>query len=756
MPTTFNWIHLGQSATTIDPVEGNTLSEDAGLLVGSSYGTAGDPLYEHVTRATMIDNGGSFTALDTNNNTSNDQFVTDIGNGPETFTYDGVAVYQATLTYSDGTTASFTAIVAQDTQGHLFLAPPLSFNADVATLTARPIESITLDNMIANNGNLGADRQDIGIKDGIVQGTAGDDLIDASYIEPLENGSDRVDNDDAPDGGHADVIEAGAGNDTVLAGLGDDTVHGGTGDDLIDGGAGDDLLFGEDGNDTLFGSTGNDSLFGGAGNDVIHGDGPLGGRWEYEVYTRDFSSANGQAFTIETGTLAGSGSADAFDIRGLGQAATGQGDPNDFGVIYTSTLHAPDSGTYRFETTSDDGSTIRILDAEGNPLTFTNQNGTTESFMNNDYHQAATTRWGEVELDADTLYTIEVRFWENAGQEVLSAQVTPPGGTAEDLATSELVIGPEGDGGDDVIDGGEGADLIFGGAGNDTIFAGQDDTIFGGDGDDLFILTDPGEPGSGTIFIDGGADGTSDNDTLDLDGAADRTTLTQTPSTLDPDAYNGTVTLLDGTIVNFSNIENIICFTPGTLIATPAGPRAAETLRPGDLVLTRDDGAQPLGWAGRSTVPGMGKFAPIRLDPALTGARRALTVSPQHRMMIEDWRAELLFGEAEVFMPAIHMLDFHGADAAPVAQVTYIHLMFDRHQVIYAEGAATESFHASDQSLDALVPAARAEIFAAYPALRHDLAAHGPTARPCLKSYESHALLTRMHKARRTAHAMAA
>lgn len=756
MPTTFNWIHLGLSSTNIDPVEGSALSEDADLLVGASFGTAGDPLYEHVTRAQMIDNGGSSTALDTNNNASNDQFITDIGNGPETFTYDGVGVYGATLTYTDGTSANFTAIVAQDTQGHLFLAPPLSSNADVATLTARPIESITLNSMIADNGNLGTDRQDISFDDGIVQGTGGDDLIDTDYIEPVESGSDRVDNNDAPGGGNADVIEAGAGSDTVFAGQGEDTVFGGTGDDLIDGEAGDDLLYGEDGNDTLFGSTGNDSLFGGMDDDVLHGDGPATDRWEYEVYTRDFSSANGQAFTIEDGTLTGSGTADSFDIRSLGQAATGQSDPNDFGVIYTSQIFAPESGTYQFDTTSDDGSTIRILDAEGNPFSFTNQNGTTESFMDNDYHQAATTRSGEVELDADTVYTIEVRYWENAGQEVLSAEVTPPDGTAEDLATSGLVIGPEGVGGDDFIDGGEGDDLIFGGGGDDTILATEGDTIFGGDGDDLFILTDLGEAGSGTIFIDGGTEGTSDDDSLDLGGIADRTTLSQTPSTLDPDAYNGTVTLLDGTVVDFSNIENIICFTPGTMIATPTGPRAAETLRPGDLVLTRDDGAQPLGWTGCSTVPGMGKFAPIRLDPSLTGAHRALTVSPQHRMMFADWRAELLFGEAEVFVPATHILDFEGASTVPVPQVTYIHLMFDRHQVIYAEGAATESFHASDQSLDALVPAARAEIFLAYPALRRDLAVHGPTARPCLKSYESHALLSRLYKTKRRTHAKAA
>ncbi|MDU8928985.1 Hint domain-containing protein [Alisedimentitalea sp. MJ-SS2] len=305
-----------------------------------------------------------------------------------------------------------------------------------------------------------------------------------------------------------------------------------------------------------------------------------------------------------------------------------------------------------------------------------------------------------------------------------------------------------GEEGDDTLLGGIGADDLFGGLGNDSFFLAEGDDAYGGEGEDLFILTDLGEAGASTITIDGGTTGEPGGDTLDLNGLGDRTTLTFSPSVGDPDAFDGTITMLDGTVVTFTNIEHIICFTPGTMIATPDGERPVEDLRPGDMILTKDDGPQRLGWTGLSDVSGTGKHAPVTLAPKLTGARRPLTVSPQHRMLISDWRAELFFGDAEVFVPATHMLDFQGAETTPRERVTYIHLMFDRHQVIYAEGAETESFHLADQGLMALHPLVQEEMFTAYPNLRDNLAAHGPTARRCLKAHESATLLSRMFTAK--------
>ena len=740
MPTTFNWIYLGSSGLVLDPTEGNTIAEGANLFENTTFGSGAAPLYQQVTRATTIDNGGTGGALDMNNSLSNDQFITDIGSGSQTYTFDGVATYNASITYTDGTSASILAIVLQDTDGNLFLAPPFSANADAAALADKPIESLNLTSLVGSNfSGLNPDRQDIGIDDGIVQGTGGNDQIDASYTEPVANGSDRVDNDDAPGGGNADSIEAGAGNDTVLAGLGDDTVSGGTGADSILGGAGNDSLLGGGGNDTVAGGAGNDTALGGNGADTIYGDG-ASGRWSYEVYTQNFTSADGQAFTIENGTLAGSGVQDTLAINALGQAATGQADPNDFGVIFTSTLFSPEAGTYRFTTTSDDGSTIRIFDAQGNPVTFSNQTGGDLPYLNNDFHQAPTERFGDVTLEANQVYTIEVRVWENAGGQVLSGTVTPPGGTASSLDASPLILGVETTAGDDVLDGGAGNDLVFGGGGDDTITIGQGDTLFGGDGDDLFVLEDYATPG-GTITLSGGEGNETNGDTLFLTPDVGNTDITFTNEDDAAGGLSGFFTTPDGTLVNFSEIENIICFTPGARILTPRGLRRVESLRAGDLVITRDNGPQPVRWTGSRTVPGIERFAPIHVTAhVLDGATRPLLVSPQHRFLFTGYKAELLFGCDEVLVSAKHLVDGRDVTEAPQAEVTYIHVMLDRHEVIYAEGAATESFHAGDVGLAAISDQSREEMFRIFPQLRSHPESYGPTARPCLKRHEARLL----------------
>ncbi|MHA7772762.1 cadherin domain-containing protein [Roseibium sp. M-1] len=291
-------------------------------------------------------------------------------------------------------------------------------------------------------------------------------------------------------------ITGGDGNDTVVA-------HGDG--STIDGAEGDDTIHGGNSADTLSGGAGNDTIEGGAGNDTIHGEAaPVTGTWHYQVFDHDFSGNAGQAGDISSGTLIGEGTTDAFDLDTLVKDARGSEDnPEDFGVILSSNFTATDGGTYRFSTRSDDGSTIEIFDAAGNRLSFTNQNGSQTDYLDNDYHQAATTRWGEVDLEPGEVYTIVVKVWENRGEEVLEATVTPPGGTAENLFTSDLVSTAAVIPGDDTLSGGAGDDIIDGGLGTDTaVFSGNfgDYTITENEG--VFTVTDnrPGSPdGTDTI-----------------------------------------------------------------------------------------------------------------------------------------------------------------------------------------------------------------------------------------------------------------
>ncbi|WP_322866272.1 Hint domain-containing protein [Aquicoccus sp. G2-2] len=606
--------------------------------------------------------------------------------------------------------------------------------------------------------------------DETVDGSAGADTIDWDYTDAQG---------DAIDDGHGSGAD-GMG-DSIVAGGGNDTVYGGSGDDTIEGQGGNDLIFGDYGGaDT--GTLPEEHLSwsgeGGDGTNIASGFTQTTGEMDVTVSFTDPGN-NNATFNVESGDDTYTAPGEDFStnssayIYGNGDAATGVIDIDFAAASGSSAEDEVENVSFRINDL--DGAsgnhtdivTVNAYDADNNPVTVTITPGAYDTVSGNTV-SGGTNNAGQDDANASTLFEIagpvqRIEILYSNGQAGTHAVylsdvhfdpvIADPGDDSIDGGSGADTL--FGEAGDDTLLGGLGADSMSGGAGNDEIEVAQGDTAIGGAGEDTFTITDLGEAGSAAISIDGGTTAEPGGDTLDLNGLADRTTLSYAPSAGDGDAYDGTVTLLDGSVVTFSNIEHIICFTPGTMIATPEGERAVETLRPGDMVLTRDDGPQPLGWTGQSRVPGTEDHAPIRLSPALTGGRSALTVSPQHRMLVEDWRAELLFGDAEVFIPAVHMLGFDGAEPAPAPRVTYIHLMFDCHQIVTANGAPCESFHLADESLKALHPLAREELFAAYPALRANMAGHGPTARRCLKAFESQALLARMHKPAQSANAAA-
>ncbi|WP_347311830.1 Hint domain-containing protein [Defluviimonas sp. SAOS-178_SWC] len=181
------------------------------------------------------------------------------------------------------------------------------------------------------------------------------------------------------------------------------------------------------------------------------------------------------------------------------------------------------------------------------------------------------------------------------------------------------------------------------------------------------------------------------------------------------------------------------CFVAGTLIAVPGGERPAEEIAPGDLVETLDHGPQVVRWAGRRRVSGFGRVAPIRIAAGVLGNDRTLLVSPQHRMLVRGGQAELLFGEPEVLVAAKHLVGVPGIAEVPVAQVEYVHLMFDRHEIVFAEGAPSESFHPGS----ALMERDRAlldEILSIFPEFAALVEARVPAARRILSEWEARAL----------------
>jgi hypothetical protein len=160
MPTTFNAIFLGNTGTfNIDPTEGNAISENAIDLVGQTNGSPADPLFERIVTVTALDRAGQAGSLDTNRVGTDQVLYTLPGAGSQQVaTFEGLGVYDATVTFFDGSTGNVSAVVFQDEARNLFLAPEITANADSAIFQSGPIVSMRLNGLISNSGNLTADR----------------------------------------------------------------------------------------------------------------------------------------------------------------------------------------------------------------------------------------------------------------------------------------------------------------------------------------------------------------------------------------------------------------------------------------------------------------------------------------------------------------------------------------------------------------------------------------------------------------------
>lgn len=358
----------------------------------------------------------------------------------------------------------------------------------------------------------------------------------------------------------------------------------------------------------------------------------------------------------------------------------------------------------------------------------------------------------------------------------------------------------DGGGGADQLDGGDGNDVLIS-DGGDTVIGGEgDDTadfslsptasdievtidtttldgsavdggVFSGvetliaderDGDDVNLIDDDILNISNTIVaadisdIDDTASGTftpaNGGAPIAFGGVGEPTLsqlLTSGPGGGEPNgAFDITGGDTDGTIGNlsFQNFETVsfstMCFTRGTMIDTPRGEVAIEELEIGDLVLTHDAGAQELRWSAGRKIPATGCNAPIMIRAGTLGNDRDLMVSPQHRMLISDWRANLMFGEAEVLVAAKDLVNDDTIYRLEGGEVEYWHILFETHQIVTANGAPSESFHPGEQTLGMLEQEAKDELLRLFPEFADNpLTGYGQAVRQSLKPWEAKALL---------------
>lgn len=524
---------------------------------------------------------------------------------------------------------------------------------------------------------------------------SGINITDVYFDAPLGDATGNLPGDDTLlGGGGDDTIYGEAGNDQITGGEGADTVHGGDGDDVIDTSSGlqrPDLgypgLFPadtdvNDDKDTVYGGDGNDTIITGDDADVIYG-GAGSDRIDAGVDNDTIEGGDGTDYIV-----GGEGS-DVID--------GGAGDDTIYGgldPIYPDSLNIPDAT----DLVPTNGKDV-INGGDGNDTIY-GQDDDDLIYGGNDDD----TVFGGI--DNDTLY----------------------GGDGDDSLS--------GDDGDDVINGDRGNDTLTGGAGVDTLSGGDDrDTFLGGNAGDT---------------VDGG-EGGDDHDTLDLTGSGP---LHIIYDSVNPE--NGIVEFRDGAggvtgTMTFENIENVIpCFTPGTAIATPRGERLVEELQVGDKIITRDNGIQEIRWLGAKKMDWKALASNPHLKPILIqkGAlgnglpERDMLVSPNHRVLMSSDKTALYFEEREVLAAAKHLVNNRGIHEVDTMGTTYLHFMFDQHEVVLSNGAWTESFQPGDYTLKGIGNAQRIEILELFPDLKTAAGIDAyAAARKTLKKHEAQLLV---------------
>ncbi|WP_339819879.1 Hint domain-containing protein [uncultured Paracoccus sp.] len=615
------------------------------------------------------------------------------------------------------------------------------------------------DGLTSAGTNFNDDRIRAGAGNDTIDGGLGNDLIDAGEGNDLVNLTGTFGNDTITGGAGSDTlsgatltgastvtfnggsgtfasggstasfntIEAvttGSGADTVTisgavagsfaTGAGADTITaGGSGADTINTGEGDDLV-------NLTGTFGSDTITGGAGSDTLSGA-TLTGPSTVTFTNGNGTFANGGSTasfnTIEAITTgAGADTVNAATNTSAASFALGAGNDSFTGGLGAETI---DGGAGDDTIVSGGGADV-VNAGDGQDLV--------DAGEGNDYVDAG--------AGNDTVAG-------GAGNDTLL------GGTGDDQLS--------GGSGDDSLLGGAGNDVLLGGDGNDYLDGGPGaDTLTGGAGNDVFVVS------NGDLITDFTTGDPANNDSVDLTAFynddnlaiinAQRVSAGLTPynsalgwlradqaddgvlNSIRTDAgFAENVTLRiqnGGTAVTAAQLTegstSVLCFGSDALIQTVDGPVPAGALKVGDMVMTRDNGAQPIRWIGQRVIDAAAladrpALAPIRIRAGALGQALPssdLIVSPQHRILVRSKIATRMVGAPEVLVAAKQLMAADGIDVADdLAEVTYVHFLFDDHQIVLSNGAETESLHTGQEALKAVPVEARAEILALFPDL---------------------------------------
>ncbi|MEW2915278.1 Hint domain-containing protein [Leisingera sp. JC11] len=559
-------------------------------------------------------------------------------------------------------------------------------------------------------------------RDGLAGFTLSGDVIDDPVVTPIEQGADTVLGGDGND-----IVYGQGGNDSLLGEEGDDSLDGGDGDDILEGGTGADTLIGGAGGDTLSGGDGNDYIEGGAGNDSL-------------------------TTGLGNDTLIGGAGNDTLrNSAGDDSLVGGTGDDSIVATDGNDTLEGGDGADTMYGGNDDDllvgGSGADEMHGEADADTFEMSDG-----FGND-----TLTGGEAGNDYDTVDVSGVTTGVTVtytGDE--AGAITDGTGTiafseieAMNLTDQDDVVDATADSAGAAIDAGAGDDTVAFGAGNDSITSGS--------GYDELILSGGG--GTDTISDFSIADDDSDgfyNDQLDISdltgGTGPAGAVRAWDISVGDDGFgNALLTFPSGEKLVLQGVApaqmstapqmhaaGIPCFTPDVLLATQRGAVPAGQIRVGDLLQTADNGYQPVIWTGSRTLSPAELARRPHLKPysvrpgGLLAPERPMLLSPQHRLLA----GRKTFGRdrpiEESFLSAKLLAEIDPNCTQLIratGPVTYVHLMTEQHEVVFAEGIATETFWPGPEAVRGLSADGRRELFDLFPELAAALCLSGEPGR---------------------------
>lgn len=137
--------------------------------------------------------------------------------------------------------------------------------------------------------------------------------------------------------------------------------------------------------------------------------------------------------------------------------------------------------------------------------------------------------------------------------------------------------------------------------------------------------------------------------------------------------------------------HSFVCFAGGTQIATPSGLVPAGQLKVGASVCTWGGPTRRILWTARRRVSARGACAPVCFAPGSLGNFNTLRLSQQHRVLVRLPRVISEIGGPEVLVPAKALVDGKDITLKRGGEITYVHFLLDRHDLVIAEGAPCET-----------------------------------------------------------------